>query len=152
MALPTIIITNQLSCSVPPPTSVVVMSNRDNPIRPVGSNVTLTCNIELSPTVDIEVNMTIVWTGPNNNIIKNNTYTLMGNTAMTLESNITVRASGRRVSGDYTCIVSIRVSKELQYVHLNDIGARASNKTSITTGKHQNQYHSIIGSQKRAHW
>ena len=136
MTLPTIIITDQLSCSVPPPTSVVVMSNRHNPIQPVGSNVTLTCNIELSPIVDIEVNVTIVWTRPNNTIIKNNTYTLMGNITTTLESNITVRASGRSVSGDYTCNVNIASSKDFQYI---DSAITTSNKTRITTGMYTHE-------------
>ena len=113
-----------------------MISNKDNPIRPVGSDVTLTCYIELSPTVDIEVKVIIVWTGPTNNMIKNSTHTLMGNTTTTLASNVTVKVSGRSESGDYTCNVSVTASEELQYynMYLNDSGAMASNETRITTG------------------
>ena len=139
-----IIITNQLYLSVPPPISVVVMSNRDNPIRPVGSNVTLTCSVELSPIVDIEVNVIIVWTGPNNTIIKKNTHTLMGNITTTLESNVIVRVSGRDESGDYTCSVNITALNDLQDMYLNDSGAMASNKTRITTGMYLDTYSMCI--------
>ena len=50
--------------TVPAPSSVVVSSNTPNPIRPVGANVTLTCTVTLLEAVDIEVNVNIRWTGP----------------------------------------------------------------------------------------
>ena len=84
--------------------------------------------------MDIEVNVIIVWSGPKNNTIKNNTHTLMGNITTSLESNVTVRASGRNESGDYTCSVDVTISKESQFMYLNDSGTKASNKTRITTG------------------
>ena len=84
--------------------------------------------------MDIEVNVTIEWIGPTNDTIKNNTYTLMGNITATLDSNITVKASGRSESGDYTCSVSITVLSGFQYTYLKDNGATTSNQTRITTG------------------
>ena len=38
---------------VPDPISVIVTSDLDSPIRPIGSDVSLTCTVELSPAVDI---------------------------------------------------------------------------------------------------
>ena len=42
----------------------MVTSNISNLVRPVGSTVALTCTVELSPAVDVSVNVNTVWTGP----------------------------------------------------------------------------------------
>ena len=43
---------------------VVVSSDPVSPIWPVGSDVNLTCTVELSPAVDVPVTVNTVWTGP----------------------------------------------------------------------------------------
>ena len=44
--------------------SVYATSHPVRIIRPIGSNVTLTCTVELSPVVDVPVTVNTVWTGP----------------------------------------------------------------------------------------
>ena len=56
-----------MSCSprLPVPSSVRVTSDQTNPLAmwPIGS-VTLTCTVELSPSVDVPVTVNTAWTGP----------------------------------------------------------------------------------------
>ena len=48
--------------AVPAPTSVMLSSSIPNPIPPFGSDVTLTCAVELSPAVDVPVTVNTVLT------------------------------------------------------------------------------------------
>ena len=71
-------------------------------IRPVGSAVTMTCTVELSPAVDIPVTVTTVWTGPAGFMTTNTAQPAMGSTT-TYTSTATVSTFGRDQSGLYTC-------------------------------------------------
>ena len=91
---------------VPPPTSVNVTSDRANPIRPIGSTVTLTCTVELSPAVDVPVTVTIVWTGPVQSNTTNTVQPVMGSNT-TYISTTMVSSFGREQSGVYNCTASV---------------------------------------------
>ena len=86
-----------------------VTSHPVSPVQAIGSNVTLTCAVELSPAVDVPVTVNTVWTGPagfmsnataqpvTRSAIKNSTYT----------STATVMSFSRNKSGDYICRATV---------------------------------------------
>ena len=82
--------------------SLVISSNIPNPIRPVGSAITLTCTVELNPAVDVPVTVTTVWTGPAGFMTTNTAQPVMGSTT-TYTSTAMVNSFGRDQSGVYTC-------------------------------------------------
>ena len=84
---------------------VTITSDPVNPVQPVGTNVTLTCNVELDISVDIVVTVNTVWTGPDN-LNRNIITQRMGNTT-TYTSTVMVRSFGRNQSGDYTCTATV---------------------------------------------
>ena len=91
-------------CAVPAPTSVSVTSNVPNPIRPVGSTVTLICTVFLAEYVDgLTVNTD--WTGPNG-FSENGMAQHMGSTS-TYTSTAMVSSFGRDQSGNYTCTATV---------------------------------------------
>ena len=80
---------------VPAPT-VNVRNNESNPIRPVGSDVTLTCVVELSPIVGVPVTVNIQLTNPAGIPQSTTTPSVSGST-YTITS--MVRSFGRGQSG-----------------------------------------------------
>ena len=116
---------------VPAPTSVRVTSDQANPlaVRPIGSaTVTLTCTVELSPSVDVSVTVNTVWTGPDN---LNTTIMAqqMGSTT-TYTSTAMVSSFGRDQSGNYTCTAT--VSSTSQFI-MNSMAS--TQPTRVTVGK-----------------
>ena len=103
-------------------------SNTDNPIRPVGSNVTLTCSVELSPAVNVPVTVNTVWSGPDGFMTTNTAQHVMGSTT-TYTSTTIVTSFGRNQSGIYTC--NAIVTSNSQY--LTD--SSKSGSKNVTTGK-----------------
>ena len=87
---------------VPDPTSVIVTNDPVSPIRPVGSDVTLNCNVELSPAVDVLVTVNTEWTGPAGFMTTNTAQPVMGSTT-TYTSIAMVSSFGRDQSGNYRC-------------------------------------------------
>ena len=81
---------------------MIVTSNISNPICPVGSAVTLTCTVELSPAVDVPVTVTTMWTGPAGFMTTNTAQPVMGSTT-TYTSTAMVSSFGRNQSGVYDC-------------------------------------------------
>ena len=75
-------------------------------IRPVGSNVTLTCTVELSPVVEVPVIVNAVWTGPAGFNTTNTAQPVMGSST-TYTSTAIVRSFGRDRSGNYTCTATV---------------------------------------------
>ena len=91
-------------CAVQAPTSVSVTSDLPNPIRPVGSTVTLTCIVVLAEYVDgLTVNTGL--TGPDG-FSGNGTAQRMGSTS-TSTSTAMVSSFGRDQSGNYTCTATV---------------------------------------------
>lgn len=83
---------------------MTVSSNILNPIRPIGSSVTLICTVQLSPAVDIPVTVNTVWTGP--------TGFMMNNIAVGINATIYISISlissfGSDQFGNYTCAVTV---------------------------------------------
>ena len=114
---------------VPAPLSVVVISNIPNSIRPIGANVSLTCTVELSPAVDVQVTVSTEWRGPAGFYDTNMAQPDTDNTSY---SSMVIISSFENInSGDYTCIAEVVVSFS-QY--LNNSRA-TSNEARITTGK-----------------
>ena len=94
-----------MSCSVAPvPTSVSVTSDQPNPIRPIGSTVTLTCTVVLAEYVE-GLTVNTEWTGPNG-FSQNGMAQRMGSTT-TYTSTAMVSSFGRDQSGDYTCTATV---------------------------------------------
>ena len=91
--------------SVPNPT-VTVTSDQPNPIGSVGANVTLTCAVEFTLTVDILITVNTVWTGPDGFMTTNTAQSVMGSTT-TYTSTAMVSSFGRDQSGDYTCTATV---------------------------------------------
>ena len=89
---------------VPAPSSVTVTSNQSSPIRPFGSNVSLTCTVELTSAVDVLVTVNTVWTGPAG-VILYPTHTVMDRFNIHI-STATVGSFTRNDSGNYTCMAS----------------------------------------------
>ena len=114
---------------VPEPSSIVLTSNKRNPIRPVGSNVMLTCTVELSPAVDVPMTVYIEWTGPDGLELMTNVSAVDSNTTYT--STVMITSFGRNHSGNYTCTAIV---KQVSSQYINDREAVTSNETRITTG------------------
>ena len=99
-----------------------------SPIRPVASDVTLVCTVELNTLVDVPVTVTIMWTGPARFTINNNAAQLAAGSSSTYTSTTTVRSFGRDESGIYTCLATISsVSSFLR-------DSMASTSTRVTVG------------------
>ena len=84
---------------------VTIASDPVSPVQPVGTIVTLNCNVELDRSVNVSVTVDTVWTGPDNfnwNIMAQQ----MRNTT-TYTSRVTVISFGRDQSGDYTCTATV---------------------------------------------
>ena len=105
---------------VPVPTLVSVTSNPVSPIRPVGSNVTLICTVELSPAVDVPVIVNTVWTGPDG-VTLSPTTPAMGNLTR-YTSTAMVSSFERDQSGNYTCTATVSSTSsfltDLSLIHI----------------------------------
>ena len=88
--------------SVPAPDTVTVSHS---PIS-IGSTVTLTCTMVLSPLVDVAVTVNTVWTGPDGFMTTNTAQPVMGSTT-TYTSTAMVSSFGREKSGVYVCGANI---------------------------------------------
>ena len=84
---------------VPAPTSIILSPPYPGLVRPVGSAINMTCNIELSPVVNIPVTVITVWTGPAGFMTTTTTQSIMGN----YTSTAVIGSFGRDESGAYTC-------------------------------------------------
>ena len=114
--------------TVPAPTSVNVTSNVSNPIRPVGSTVTLTCTVVLAEYVDgLTVNTEL--TGPNG-FSENGMAQHMASTT-TYTSTAMISSFGRAQSGNYTCTAT--VSSTVSPSFLRD--SMISSSIRVTAGK-----------------
>ena len=92
------------SCSV----SCYFGANKINPIRPVGSNVTLTCTVELPSIVAmarVQLTVNIQLADPNGNILSGVSF--MQVSASTYTSRATIISFDRHHSGIYACEATI---------------------------------------------
>ena len=111
----------------------MITSTPVSPIRPIGSTVTLTCTVDLSPLVDVPVNVTaqtaqisaplgVVFTPITNSVMENATrYT----------STATVSPFERDQSGEYTCMATVELVTPNSLI----IGSTGMDRITIGTGK-----------------
>ena len=111
------------------PISVDILSDSFSPIRPIGSAVTLTCTVELSPAVDVPVTVNTVWTGPDGFMTNSTAQPVMGN-ATTYNSSVMISSFGRNQSGNYTCSVSVSSANTI--LTTSDIRVESAR---VTTGE-----------------
>ena len=97
--------------SPPVPDPYVSITSNPPGIIYVGSTVTLTCTVVLSPSVDVPVTVNTVWTGPDN-FNRNIMAQQMGSTT-TYTSTVMVSSFGRDQSGDYTCTATVSSASPL---------------------------------------
>ena len=90
----------------PTPNSVNITSIPPSPIRPVGSAVTLTCTVVLSPAVDVSVTVNTVWTGPDGLMTTTTAQPVIGSTTI-YASTAMVSSFGRDQSGVYICMATV---------------------------------------------
>ena len=93
---------------------VTITSYPVSPVQPVGTNVTLTCNVELDRLVDVPLTVNTVWTGPDN-LNRNIITQRMGNTT-TYTSTVMVSSFGRYQSGDYTCTATVSSASSESFI------------------------------------
>ena len=127
-----VVIENVTFKLVPSPTSVSLTSNKPNPILP-GSNVSLTCRVELSPLVvesDLSVILVDVWLSRDGTQQLNLTDSPA--MAKTTIYNILLDSFGWRDSGNYTCTATIRSPSK---AHLTDSDSVMSSDTKVSTGE-----------------
>ena len=91
---------------------MTITSSPVTPIRPIGSDVTLTCTVELSPTVNVPVTVNVQLTDPAGNPVTTSTSPLNGSTYITTVTAM-VSSFGRSDSGVYTCTATVTSSNTL---------------------------------------
>ena len=109
----------------------MVTTSQANPIRPIGSAVTLTCTVELSPLVDVPVTVTTMWTGPAGFMTINTAQPVMGSTT-TYTSTAMVSSFGRDQSGVYSCRALVRSTSSNTF--LTD-SAGLTERATVTVGE-----------------
>ena len=113
----------------------MLSSNTTNPVRPVGTAVTLNCtvHVELSPAVDVPVAVNTVLTGPAGFVATSTSQPVTENTrSISYTSTAMVSSLGRNQSGVYRCTASLNYT--LNNIYLINSNAMA-NSTQVTTGK-----------------
>ena len=116
--------------TVPAPDHMILLSDQPSPIRPIGSNVTLTCTVELRPNLSSEVAASIQLTGPTGSPLISTTPLVSGST---YTSTAMVTSFGREESGVYTCTATT-VSLISQF-HI--VSKPFSQAIRLTTGERQ---------------
>ena len=90
-------------------------------------NITLTCTVELSPSVVVPVTVNTVWTGPAGFNTINTAQPVMGTTSYT--STAIVKSLKRNKSGNYICLAT--VISESPYINNSSL----SGIKRVSTGK-----------------
>ena len=103
---------------------MTVTSDPVSPIRPVGSDVTLTCTVELSPAVDVPVTVNTEWTGPDG-FMTTNTEEHHNGQNYTVSHKI--HSFSRRKSGNYSCLVSYNST------HDDNVFIKGSDELSVSS-------------------
>ena len=106
--------------------TISVKSDQPNPIRPIGSNVTLTCIVVLAEYVE-GLTVNTEWIGPNEFNENGMAQRMEGTTNYT--STAMVSSFGRDQSGNYTCTATVNSTSSFI---TNSMG---SSSTRVTVGK-----------------
>ena len=116
---------------------MTLSSSLPNPVRPIGSTVTLTCVVritELSLAVDIPVTLNTMWTGPDGFKTINTSQPILGSST-TYTGRAVVSSFGRNESGIYTCTASLSLTN----LYLIS-GGTTSGSILVTTGEKLENY------------
>ena len=116
--------------AVPAPTSVSLSSSIPNPIPPFGSDVTLTCAVELSPAVDVPVTINTVLTTDEGFARVSTAQPVMGSST-NYTSTFLISSFGRSNSGLYVCSATVSL---LSHAYISDSSA-ATHLVRVTTGE-----------------
>jgi hypothetical protein len=118
-----------LSHAVPSPSLLTLISGTHNPVRPIGSAVTLTCivHMEFSPVVDVPMTLNIVWSGPDGFTATNASYPVVTTHTIT----IVINAFERNESGIYTCMADLKSSSTIYHIN----GSAISDSVQVTTSE-----------------
>lgn len=93
----------------------MITSDKSNPIQPIGSTVTLTCTVELSPLVDVAVTVNTVWNGPAGFMTAQAAVAV---STSIYNSTASIGSFGRAHSGVYYC--QARVSSTIPFLTESD--------------------------------
>ena len=113
----------------------MLSSSIPNPIPPFGSNVTLTCAVELSPAVDVPVTVTTVWTTDDGFTTTTTAQPVMGSST-NYATTAMISSFGRSNSGLYACGTTISSPSN---VYLSD-SSIAPHSIRVTTGERYNTH------------
>ena len=116
---------------VPAPIFVMVSSSIPNPIPPFGSDVTLTCAVELSPAVDIPVIVNTTLTNSAGFTTPSTAQPVMGSTT-NYATIFTISSFRRSNSGLYTCGAHLASLPTNAYIRDSSI---VSHSVRVTTGE-----------------
>ena len=118
--------------AVPAPTSVALSSSIPNPISPFGSDVILTCAVELSPVlVDVPVIVNTVLTTPAR-FTRTSTAQLVMGSNTSYASTFLISSFGRSDSGIYVCAATISSTSNNPYISGS---STANHSVRVTTGE-----------------
>ena len=121
---------NFLSSIVPTPVSVILSPPYAGIIQPVGSTITMTCTVELSPVVNVPVTVITEWTRPAGFVANIAAQPIEDHSTTNYTSRAVVGSFGRNESGVYTCKATITTTSPF----LRD-SASSSGTSRITVGK-----------------
>ena len=111
----------------------MITSTPVSPIRPIRSTVTLTCTVDLSPLVDVPVNVTAQISGPMGVTILPVTNSVMESTTR-YTSTATVSLFERDLSGEYTCTANVALETANPFI-IGGAGVTGMDKIIVGTGK-----------------
>ena len=118
----------------------MLSSSIPNPIPPFGSDVTLTCAVELSPAVDVPVTVNTVLTNPDGFTIPSTTQPVMGSSTNYTTTSV-LNSFGRSDSGTYICAATVSLPSN---VYISD-SSTAHHSVRVTTGEmFTNSFHDVL--------
>ena len=122
-----------ISHAVPAPTSVILTSNIPSPIRPIESDVNLTCSVKIQsgPEIDVQLAIDITLSRTNPAASSQLQATTAAASGSTHTSVATIRSFGRDQSGTYICTATVRPTSANSFI----TGNSRSNTIQVTTGK-----------------
>ena len=109
----------------------MLSSSISNPILPFGSDVALTCAVELSPAVDIPVTVNTVLTTDAGFLRTSIAQPVMGSIT-NYATEFVISSFGRTESGIYTCGATVRVTSTNSYV---SDSSTVHHSVRVTTGE-----------------
>ena len=99
-----------LNFAVPNPISITVTSSANSPVRPIGTDVTLTCIIMLSPLLvnfSVTVDARIQFSNPSGSPLNLPTTTTLSVSGSNYTTTAMISSFGRNDSGFYKCMANI---------------------------------------------